>query len=358
MSDNNTKNVPILMMLLKYGANPDIQNHSNETALHVCAIGNKIEMADILLQHSANVNLVNNKRDTPLHCCCGRTPSRENNRPLYTGYDTDNKWYLNLAESLLKYGADVNILNIYGESVLQLCIRSLRKGPFAWSCFCPFKANHFNCTRYDKTSLSLFQMLVQIKDIYPNLSSNNSSPLEWCYSSGCTGDVTDLCLFEIGASPNLLVFGKPAIYHLLTRLPFNGNYDKSSKLSLKRSIKLNIQAGLDLKLLSGFTCGGITMPLINLRDKELLEMVRLTGYKLFHSGNEDLQMKLLNSQNGTFWAEIMDAEKEPLTLQYIISNLIRISLKPNAIKGVKYLHLPIKLQAFITFQYVSPTIQF
>lgn len=64
------KDVEFVETLLKYGANPNIDDHEIGTALHNACISNNIAAMDKLLNNNASVLRVNSNGELPLHIAC------------------------------------------------------------------------------------------------------------------------------------------------------------------------------------------------------------------------------------------------------------------------------------------------
>lgn len=86
----------IVKLLIKYGANVNIQDTAGFTALHLSVEHNKI--TSLLIDTGANINQQNNAGDTPLMCC------KSNHKT---------------AIYLVNKGADIEITNIRGDNALH-----------------------------------------------------------------------------------------------------------------------------------------------------------------------------------------------------------------------------------------------
>lgn len=375
MIDPNTGNTPlhyacisktgigkaqILKLLLKHGAQPDILNHSKSTALHLCALHNKVHLAEALLSGSTDVNLVNAKQETALHICCSQSATRKEHRP--SECHSDEKWHIEIAMRILKHGADVNISNCYSETVLHLCFTTLRQGSRTmFSCYCPPEPHTFNCSFYDKTCATLLQALLDTGNVNPNKHRLDCSPLSLYYFKACTGDVGDERLLQLGANPNAKHYSRPAFGWWMKHLcspEININLLTSV---LERSILLNIQAGLDVNQLNIATDRYLLAGLNRLRNVLIADLMRLSGLKIFTDQNNEISNELLNSSkyDNDFWGNLRDAEfREPLSLQQAAANIVRTSLKPNAIVGIKFISLPKDLKKFLLFNYTPSKVKF
>ncbi|OTA62887.1 ankyrin, partial [Hypoxylon sp. EC38] len=65
-----------MQYLLSQGANVNLCDYSNQTALH-CATGyNREDMVEILLEKKANVNMLDDEKQAPLHYASGHGNSQ------------------------------------------------------------------------------------------------------------------------------------------------------------------------------------------------------------------------------------------------------------------------------------------
>lgn len=96
------ENIPILTILLKAGADPNILDKNKMTALQWAAQQGKTESIKLLLEYDADVNTKNNKGITPLMSACLVNASKEN------------------VGLLLNAGAVINEQNKKGETALFL----------------------------------------------------------------------------------------------------------------------------------------------------------------------------------------------------------------------------------------------
>lgn len=91
-------NPPAVRLLLEAGADPNLVDSNENTALHSCG---KPELAELLLQHGANPNAINSLGRTPLHGC---------------GYFGRAE----VAKLLLAHGADKTVTDNEGKTALGL----------------------------------------------------------------------------------------------------------------------------------------------------------------------------------------------------------------------------------------------
>ena len=94
-------------ILLKYGADPNVQNRLGQAPLHHTCETNQIFLTNLLLQYSADPDLQKNDGDTALHIAC------------YKGH-------LEIVKVLLKAKANPNIPNkVLGRTPLHYAFEEL-----------------------------------------------------------------------------------------------------------------------------------------------------------------------------------------------------------------------------------------
>ncbi len=110
-SDNYALIVPYL---LAHGADPNRRSDSevDETALHVCALNNSVEVAEILLQNGAEIDALSKGGDTDWAASRSYTPLMV---ALYFGNES-------IARLLIKRGASLDYTNDKGENALSCAI--------------------------------------------------------------------------------------------------------------------------------------------------------------------------------------------------------------------------------------------
>jgi ankyrin repeat protein len=108
-------NVKFARLLLAYGADPNLQDRSGRTALHLAAehSGNSCSLVKQFLHHGSAVDVRNNEGWTPLH-------------------ETANRGHLECMEQLVGYGADVNALTDDGISALHIAELQKHRDCVTW----------------------------------------------------------------------------------------------------------------------------------------------------------------------------------------------------------------------------------
>jgi ankyrin len=102
----------IVLVLLKHGADVNRRDKDNCSPLHLAIRRNRHKLARIILEHGADANAENNMARTPLQMLSESTMNKRN--------------ILNLAQQLLKNGAEINRRGEDNESPLYLAIRGNR----------------------------------------------------------------------------------------------------------------------------------------------------------------------------------------------------------------------------------------
>ncbi len=95
MGHSRDKAVPVMEVLLKAGANPDLANNNGETPLFLSARRGSLGMLRILIENKANVNLPGPGNNTALNLAAGNKS-------------------MEIVKFLLTSGADPNIADIHG----------------------------------------------------------------------------------------------------------------------------------------------------------------------------------------------------------------------------------------------------
>ena len=108
-------NLDMIKLLLRYKADPNLKNVTDETALTVAVRNNKIGLAQTLLTHGADVNIQDFDYDTPLIIAI-----EKNNFAM--------------AQLLVKYGAQKNFHNISGDTVLTIAVEDGDFSLVRWLC--------------------------------------------------------------------------------------------------------------------------------------------------------------------------------------------------------------------------------
>jgi ankyrin repeat protein len=145
-----------LKEFLSKGIKTDLRDKEGFTPLHYAVINNRKDIAEILIKHGANVNTKNLLGETPLHYSARLCLAE-------------------IAELLVSSGANVNITNNYGMTPLHY-------------------SAHNNC-------IAVAKVLID-NSADPNIREDNGcTPLHWA-SSNCYLDMVWL-LLEGGASPHI-----------------------------------------------------------------------------------------------------------------------------------------------------------
>ena len=149
------KNVPIINLLFEYKVDPNIQNAHGKTALmYACdsiinvndenSDTNNDLLINILLENGANINIVDNIRQSAIHYACknidhnsivifktlleyGANPNicdLYENSPLlnmlYENYNINQYLLITIMVLLIKYGAILDLKNIYNTDIYDL----------------------------------------------------------------------------------------------------------------------------------------------------------------------------------------------------------------------------------------------
>jgi len=147
----NNHNNEIIELLLKYKADPSIQNNDGNTILHniiryASLNERKIELIKLFMSHGADINMQNKKGEAILHYAldlsyevvelllqCKANPNIKCNdgyTPLHviTWKNRNNeKDVIHIIELFLKYNADINIQDKYGDTSLDYAIKNNNK---------------------------------------------------------------------------------------------------------------------------------------------------------------------------------------------------------------------------------------
>lgn len=108
-NDLHSKIIPSILLLLRYGADINYKDIWDSTVLHYASSSDNSELVACLLEHNADVNAKKIYGLTPLmNACC--EPS----------FDMNNR--IKIVQNLLKYGADINIVNDANQSALYFAL--------------------------------------------------------------------------------------------------------------------------------------------------------------------------------------------------------------------------------------------
>ena len=99
----NSGNKEVVELLLKHGANPNIENKNGDTPLFVASKSddNKNDIVELLLKHGADPNVINNRFISPILLA-------------------SNRGHTDIVELLLKHGADVDVYDLHGFTPLMM----------------------------------------------------------------------------------------------------------------------------------------------------------------------------------------------------------------------------------------------
>ncbi|CAB0044933.1 unnamed protein product [Trichogramma brassicae] len=139
-------NVLLEISTNKYATTPiDTLDKYGNTALHVALIHNQMKVAEMLIRNGANPNLANEEGLTPLHAICQR---KQDDNLINLFYMTNNnlcqrvyanvfdkfgrtplhlalaRGHKNVVETLLRYGADLNLANAQGLTPIRYMCNS------------------------------------------------------------------------------------------------------------------------------------------------------------------------------------------------------------------------------------------
>ena len=356
------KSVAIMRTLLKYGADPNIQNSNGNTPLHLCANRRLPKLIQLLVEYNADVNIQNNFGETPLHYTGfffyynhKETHSiiHPKSRSKYIE-ETDTKTKETVL-MLLQNGAKMGIPNIYGRTVLHTFIESLS-----------YSSAQFNCGLYEHDKQKKIfckcnnhQMLEIFLDIYKHgydddsfnmaLSScSGKTPLHCLYESHCINERHDLFFLLKGANPNIKNWHGFTPFEIVRQRTFQ-RINTPPRVFI-RTLTLHIQAGFDLHNLSEPGRGYFASKVAYYKNINLVQLILSTGYT-FVAESRARFVELNHDES--FWQEALTIEMTLLPLQRLAANVIRILAMPNAIVGLKEIGLPPNLFSYITFDFTE-----
>ncbi|CAB3230947.1 unnamed protein product [Arctia plantaginis] len=117
-------------LLVRGGARPDLQNANLQTALHLAVERQHTQIVRLLVAHGANLNICDKDGDTPLHEALRHHTLQQLRRlqdardaSLLTGlaHPHDKKSSASIACFLAAHGADLTVKNKKGQTPLDLC---------------------------------------------------------------------------------------------------------------------------------------------------------------------------------------------------------------------------------------------
>ena len=112
-------------LFLTRGVDVNFQDEKLNTALHISATHNLLDMVKLLLEHHANPNISNLNYDTPLLLICRmyQSPPDDSRYDDNWHFQVSNK-VSSIIKSLVKAGADVEVTNKNNNIPLVLAIKS------------------------------------------------------------------------------------------------------------------------------------------------------------------------------------------------------------------------------------------
>ena len=359
---SQTKSVSIMRTLLKYGADPNIQNSNGNTPLHLCANRRLTKLIQLLIEYSADVNIQNNFGETPLHYTCFYfcLDVKETHSIIHP---KDESRYIEENDSmtketiilLLQNGAKLDIPNIYGRTIMHTYIASLSHSYVRFACGIKESDKQMNvfckCNNH--------QMLEVFLEIYkhnynngtfnmPPSSRSHETPLHCLYESGCINETHDFFFFLRGANPNIKDLQGFTPFERMRQRMFTWRRSNIQNKFFMRTLILNIQAGFDLHNLSKQGRRYFASDVIYCRDADIVKIIISSGYT-FVTENRAQFRQSHGVEN--FWHEAFTIEMTPRPLQRLTANVIRILAKPNAIVGLRDIGLPKNLLSYITFNF-------
>lgn len=111
-------------LLLDHKANPNIQNYSRDTPLHIAANNFALKTVKTLLSHGANANSFGSENLTPLHVICSQ------HRDVFEN-EKDIQKRIEVARLLIAAKANPNIEGPWKETPLFYVLR-----PYCTNCYC------------------------------------------------------------------------------------------------------------------------------------------------------------------------------------------------------------------------------
>ena len=258
-----SKNTEITQLLISYGADLNITDRNGNTPLHLASLYRtfNLEKMTQLLNQGANLNALNNSKYTALHFL------------LYVyNKNTNIDLVLDAIRLLMKYHAEIDILNKKGESPLYLALRTV-------------PAN--------KHKLEIIHELLKLGANPNSKKISNGNTLLHLAAKNLNIEIMRT-LLENGAEPNALDNDKNSPLHRVFKKEIvkeNRQIEAIEEL-VKHGANINAQDDKGKSMLHhaiGLSCYNITKDLLKLgadpkiRDKNgitALEMALASGYKM------------------------------------------------------------------------------
>ncbi|XP_054706488.1 ankyrin-3-like [Uloborus diversus] len=112
-------NEKVVKLLLKHRAKVNHEDKERATPLHYAIVKKQLNIVQLLLEYGANVNKCYKTHSSPLFLAVNLTDLHSNFSFGYNSKDT-----VEIIDSLLKYGADINIQDWCGNTVVHVACKS------------------------------------------------------------------------------------------------------------------------------------------------------------------------------------------------------------------------------------------
>ena len=290
--------------LLANGADVNRCNNSGVTPLQLVAQEGNQALVQCFIEHGANVNSVDKSNRTALNIACNKYKQNSGD------------YYHRTVKNLLLAGANANIACKYGMTPLYHSIAR-------------------------KATCITDALLENVATCWKAHDSKYRTALHWVYNQWESyPSRLDAKLLHSGADPNAQDSNRCVPIEYALQNITTVDYPNASVVyytgnnSVLASIVLNIQAGLNIKLIDPKQLEKLVKFVISTDSYYILQMLYCCGLK-WDKNIDDKDVKLLR--------------REP-NLICITMNVIRSSLKPNALCAVGQLPLPERLKRDIVLQ--------